>query len=76
MRYFVVHRFRRVVQYYIHLHRGITISNTSRHLAENHRNISQHNEKIFLLGIEKGQTRLEERLSNVRQAFNCQEVFT
>ncbi|GBR21886.1 hypothetical protein AA0616_2137 [Komagataeibacter nataicola NRIC 0616] len=28
-----------------------------------------------MLGIEKGQTRLEERLSNVRQAFNCQEVF-
>jgi len=68
------HRFRSDTHYYIHLHHGITITNTARHLIANYTYIFRAKNKFILLGIEKGQTRLEERISNVSQAFECKEV--
>jgi hypothetical protein len=68
-------RFRSTIQYYIHLHRAVTITNTARHLVDNHIDVYSSKDKVVLLSIEKGQTRIDERISNIKQTFKSDNVF-
>jgi hypothetical protein len=69
------HRVREEVAYYLHLHRGITISNTARHLAANHPHIANPaTPKMIVLSVEKGQVRPSDRLNNIKTAFACDSV--
>ncbi|HEX8480945.1 MAG TPA: hypothetical protein VF650_03485 [Allosphingosinicella sp.] len=68
------HRVRNEVAYYIHLHRGITISNTSRHLAAQHPEVAAAPGKMIVLSVEKGHVRPGDRVAHVKTAFACEAV--
>lgn len=60
--------------YYIHLHRGIAIANSARHLQTKYPEIYTNLSKVAVLSVEKGQTKIKERLDNVKAALKCEEV--
>lgn len=60
--------------YYVHLHRGVTIINTVRHIQKNYPDVFASSDKFILLGIERGQTRLADRLDNIKTAFQTDNV--
>lgn len=60
--------------YYIYLHRGIAIANSAKHLQINYPEIYTNLSKIAVLSVEKGQTKIKERLDNIKIAMKCEEV--
>ncbi|WP_272010573.1 hypothetical protein [Roseovarius sp. ZX-A-9] len=64
-------RIKESVTYYIYLNKGISLKRTSDRLKRDHPEISDSKNKYALLGIEPGHVRLNERLANVKTAFEC-----
>jgi hypothetical protein len=64
------HKFRSETTYYLHLHRGITISATANHLKLNYPKIFDDRRKMIVMSIEPSQSAIERRIDNVKFALN------
>lgn len=66
------HKIRATSTVYIHLYRGVTLTNTAAYLNENP--ISDAAEIVFLLSRETGQKNLTDRIDNIKRAFRSENV--
>lgn len=61
-------------KHYVHLHRGVTLANTARHLRSTHPAVYEDKQKAILLSMERDQVRPQDRIANIKAAFECQRV--
>lgn len=66
------HKIRGTLTTYVHLYRGVTLSNTAAHLRDSLAPTT--NETVFLLSRETGQKNFKERIENIKRAFKAQNV--
>ena len=66
------HKIRETLTTYIHLYRGVTLTQTAAHLRDNP--IPNADDAVFLLSKEAGQKNFDDRIENIKKAFKAKSV--